>query len=266
MDRHTIDKYKFKVLAMGGSAEPQEESTHSVFAADEEPLESVAPVETVESAAVPGEQVVESPEMATGSRDEMIDSLMKKADEMSSTVIKMQMKIEEMEAAHKVALEEARAQGFEEGQISGRQLAVDEGEAEGQEAVAQFAASVQNLEARSQEFNQALEAIKGDLLHAAIDIAREVVVLEVGENSTEIARKLSEQLIEDLQEASKITLRVNPADHGPISEAVGSMERIEVISDSAVNRGGVVAISDSGNIDAEVMKRFERIKNAALSG
>jgi flagellar assembly protein FliH len=263
MDRHTVDKYKFKVLAMGGSPEPQEEPKRSVFAADEEPHENVV---QPEQAAAPVEHVEVAPDVATGSRDEMIESLMKKADEMSSTVIKMQMKIEEMEAAHKIALEETRAQGFEEGQVSGRQLALEEGEAAGQEAVTQFAASVQNLESRSLEFNQALEAIKGDLLHAAIDIAREVVVLEVGENSTQIAKKLADQLIEDLQEASKITLRVNPADHGPISEAVGSMERIEVISDSAVNRGGVVAISDSGNIDAEVMKRFERIKNAALSG
>ena len=68
-----------------------------------------------------------------------------------------------------------------------------------------------------------------------------------------------------MQSASKITLKVNPKDHGEISQRVGSLEHVEVISDSAVSEGGVIALSDAGNIDAQISKRFERVKRAALS-
>ncbi|MEA1916045.1 MAG: hypothetical protein U9N42_00790 [Campylobacterota bacterium] len=36
------------------------------------------------------------------------------------------------------------------------------------------------------------------------------------------------------------------------------------MSDSAVSAGGVVAISDAGNIDSDLMKRYERVKEMAL--
>jgi len=71
-------------------------------------------------------------------------------------------------------------------------------------------------------------------------------------------------LIEELSEASKITLRVNPADHGIISEKVGSLKHVEVLSDRAISLGGVVAISDVGNIDSQIKKRFERLKRSLL--
>ena len=75
---------------------------------------------------------------------------------------------------------------------------------------------------------------------------------------------MGDELIKELQSASKITLRVNPKNHGFISEHVGSLEHIEVLSDSAVSEGGVVAVSDAGNIDAQVSKRFQKVKKAAL--
>jgi len=72
---------------------------------------------------------------------------------------------------------------------------------------------------------------------------------------------LSSELIKELQSASKITLKVNPKDHGAISEHVGSMEHIEVVSDSAVSEGGVIALSDAGNIDATIKERFDMAKS-----
>jgi len=56
-----------------------------------------------------------------------------------------------------------------------------------------------------------------------------------------------------------------PKNHAYISEHLGKLEHITVLADSAVNEGGVVVISDAGNIDAQISKRFERVKKAALS-
>ncbi|HIP20137.1 MAG TPA: flagellar assembly protein FliH, partial [Sulfurimonas sp.] len=98
-----------------------------------------------------------------------------------------------------------------------------------------------------------------------LDIAKEVVKVEVGESANEIAKVLSDELLKDLQSASKVTLKVNPNNHGAVSEHVGKLEHISVISDSAVSEGGVIVISDAGNIDSQITKRFERVRRTALS-
>jgi len=110
-----------------------------------------------------------------------------------------------------------------------------------------------------------LSGIKSELMHAAVDIAKEVVKIEISKSSNEIAKTLADELIKELQSASKIRLKVNPKNHGTLSEHLGKLDHIDIISDSAVSEGGVVVISDAGNIDAQIQKRFERVKKAALN-
>ena len=143
--------------------------------------------------------------------------------------------------------------------------ALEDGEVGMSSAISLFGESVKKLENSAQEYEVALEAIKKDLINAALDISKEVINIELGENASNIAKVLSSELIKELQSASKITLKVNPKDHGAISEQVGSLSHVEVISDSAITAGGVVAISDAGNKDSEISKRFEKVKQAAIS-
>ena len=251
---HIINKYKFKVLAMGsnGTLEVQQDETQL-------PVQE----QLLEANEAPAIQQEMKP---SGSRDELVESLMQKTDEMSSNFIKMQMKLESAEEEYKVQLEAAKKEAFDEGVAAGRAQVESEFAAAKTEGITQFSASVSTLEQSARTFHDALTGIQQELLHAALDIAKEVVAAEVQEHSGEIAERLSKQLIEELQGASKITLRVNPADHGVISENVGKLDHVEIVSDSAVSPGGVIAISEAGNIDAEIMKRYERVKRAALSG
>jgi flagellar assembly protein FliH len=260
MDGHNIDKYNFKVFSMGAGRSQEHEGSVLVDGAEKRP-ES-----TAEAEAETPESQGDASNAPGASRDVLVESLLKKADEMSSSVIKMQMKLEEAEALHKEQLEAECQKAFDEGVEAGRGQLLEEQKRTQQEGADQFTLSVKTLEARSAEFAEALEAVRTELVHAALDIAREVILLEVSDHSSQIAEKMASQLIAELQEASRITLRVNPTDHGVLSLAVGSLERVEIISDAAVSPGGVVAISNAGNIDAEVMKRFERVKSAALGG
>ena len=263
MERHIVDKYKFKVLAMG-SERDTESKTSVLVSSDTSKSAQPAPAA---SAAPSGEMLPpDGAGFSAGSKEALIESLMQKADEMSSSVIKMQMKLEEAEANYKAMLENERAKAYEEGILSGKQQAAADAAKARDEGIGQFSVSVRNLEERSREFSDALNSVREELIHAAVDIAKEVIGIEVASRSGEIAKTMATQLISELQDASKITQRVNPADHGSISEAVGSLDRVEIVSDRAVSPGGVVAISNAGNIDAEVMKRFERVKSAALSG
>ncbi len=242
-----INKYKFKVLAIGGHGDSSEQAI-SV------PSQDTHSGENVEQSAT------------TSSRDELVESLLKKTDEISSNFIKIQMKLEEQEAAFKAELERVKQEAYEQGVADGKQMFEAELETSKAEGVEQFAKSVKTLNASAAEFLDALEEIRQELTLAALDIAKEVIEDELHEHSTTIAKKLSSALIAELHSASKITLKVNPKDHGAISERVSNLEHVTVLSDSAVSPGGVIAISDVGNINSEIMKRYERIKKAALSG
>jgi flagellar assembly protein FliH len=240
---HSISKYQFKILSSLSGASIGE--ARQELGAQESLMERRR-------------------ENSPSAKDELVESLMKKADEMSSNVIKMQMRIESMQEEHILALEEAKKAGYEEGVAAG--IAQEQSQHAGQSAQShdQLAQSVKTLENAATEFVSALTSIQKELTHTALEIAKEVIGIETHDNSSKIAAKLSSDLIEELKDASKITLRVNPADHGFISEKVGSLSHVEVLSDRAISPGGVVAISDAGNIDSEIKKRYERLKRSLL--
>ncbi|MDD5716362.1 MAG: flagellar assembly protein FliH [Sulfuricurvum sp.] len=243
---HSISKYQFKILSSLSGASIADANREINQAVYEE-----APVERRK-------------EPAHSPKDELIESLMQKADEMSSNFIKMQMRLESMQEEHLLALEEAKRVAFEEGVSAG--IAQEKAQNSNQSAQSheQLSQSVKTLENAASEFVIALDSIQKELTHTALEIAKEVIGIEVHDNSSKIAAKLSNDLIEELKEASKITLRVNPSDHGFISEKVGSLNHVEVLSDRAISPGGVVAISDVGNIDSEIKKRYERLKRSLL--
>lgn len=246
---HSISKYQFKILSSLSGA--------SIGEVSQELSHASAP--THEEMAQPQRGGTSS-----SAKDDLIESLLKKADDMSSSVIKMQMRIEALQEDHAAALEEARKAAFEEGIAAG--IAQERAQSAGRQEQGhdQLSVSVKTLEGAAADFTKALDAIQKELTHTALEIAKEVIGIETHENSTKIAAKLAGDLIEELKDASRVTLRVNPADHGYISEKVGSLNHVEVLSDRAISPGGVVAISDAGNIDSEIKKRYERLKRSLL--
>jgi len=250
MKDHAISKYNFKVSAMGSHDEHEESPPEEM----KRPMDETA-----------ADEHLEHHSAASSSRDELVESLLTKTEDVTSNFIKMQMKFEAREEAFKAELESARQEAYAEGLAKGRVEAEEEVVRTKSEGMGQFTASVKTLEESAKGFDNALVSIKEELLQAALDIAKEVIHVEITEHSEKIAKRLASQLITELQGASMVTLRVNPADHGYLSEELGKMGHVEVVSDSAVSKGGVIAISDVGNIDSEVMRRYERVKRAALS-
>lgn len=245
---HSVSKYNFKIISVDATEE------HSK---DEELQEDDSEPSRAGS--------VDSSSISQSSKDSLIESLLQKTDEMSSNFIKLQMKLEMMSDEHKAEIIKIKNESYAEGLEAGRAKAAKDTETSLVNGMTQFSSSVATLEKSSKEFQGALEEIKKELINAALDISKEVVGIELSENSAQVAAHLSGELIKELQNASKITLKVNPKDHGTISQSVGLMENVKLVSDGAVSEGGVIAISDAGNIDAQISKRFERVKKAALS-
>lgn len=252
MQKHSVDKYNFKVLSFNA----EEQETDSLEAVKKEPLPEPKPI--VQSP-------VDASAMSTSSKDSLIESLLKKTDEMSSNFIKLQMKLENMTEEHKEELKKVREESFAQGVQDGIGQAAKDSENSVSQIIDMYNASIKKLEQSASEFEKALEGIKKELLGAALDISKEVIKTELKESSSDIAKTLASELIKELQSASKISLRVNPKDFESVSRSLGTLSHVEVTPDSAVSTGGVVAISDAGNIDAQISKRFERVKRAALS-
>jgi len=256
---HIINKYNFKVLPSSAS------TSNSASKKDEEfvPASKIAETENVETS-VPTEDETSGDVLSKSSKDELIESLLQKTDEMSSNFIKMQMKLESKDEEYKQALEQAKAEAFEEGKTAGMKEAEELVQSEHTNMMKQFAASVETLDRSTKEFAASIEGIKEELIHAAVDIAKEVILVETSERGNEIANLLAKDLITEIQNASEVTIKVNPNDKVAIEQSLGTLENVKIISDNAVSNGGVVILSDAGNIDGDIMKRYERVKSAAL--
>jgi len=250
LERHNVDKYNFKVLSMQSSKQQKEE--FSGYTKDNHPSMRATDHQGSEN------------EMSPSSKDSLIESLMQKTDEMSSNFIKLQMKLEAKEEEFAQKLQKEKEEAYQKGLADAKEQLKTELEAKETQSIEQLSLSVKKLDESAAEFTQALEKIKKELIGAALDIAHEVVAKEVSHFGEEIAYKLSSELIEELQDASKITVKVNPKHHGYISEKLGILENVNVVSDSAISEGGVIVMSDAGNKDAQIEKRFERVKKAAL--
>jgi len=247
IEKHHVDKYNFKVIALGAEGDEKKEQNYT-------------PENNPKARATD----VDSSALSQSSKDSLIESLMQKTDEMSSNFIKLQMKLEAKEEEFANELKKAKEEAFAEGMKAGEAKAMEEIDKNLNVKLSLLEESIQKLDKSAQEFSSALAGIKNELVVAALDISKEVIKIELSENSAEVAKILSDELIKELQSASQVEIRVNPKDHAAVSEHLGSLENIKILSDSAVSEGGVIVTSDAGNIDAQISKRFERVKKAAL--
>lgn len=267
LQKHAVSKYSFKTLSLNQNDGSDAAFTSSLVGEYCEDENDAQEKEEYSEDNNPNRRQndIDSSAMSKSSKDALIESLMKKTDEMSSNFIKLQMKIESNEQEYKQELEKVKDESFNAGVEVGIEKAFKDEEKNKANGLAQFSNSVTTLENSAKEFRDALESIKKELILAAIDISKEVIETELSQNSQEVAKVLGDELIKELQSASEITLRVNPKDHGAVSEHVGILENIQIVSDSAVSEGGVIATSDAGNIDSQISKRFDRVKKVALS-
>ncbi len=249
VNEHNVHKYSFKVISLGSNEKQVSEEKN--FTEENNPKARITDVD--------------SSALSRSSKDSLIESLMKKTDEMSSNFIKLQMKLEAKEEEFQEELKKAKEETFNEGLKAGEAKAREDIDKAINNKLELLTTSIKKLEESANEFEKALEGVKSELLHAAINIAKEVIKIQISETSALIAKTLSDELMKELQSASKITLKVNPKDHSEIVQHLGKLEHVEVLPDSAVSEGGVIALSDAGNIDAQISKRFERVKKAALS-
>lgn len=242
LSEHLIDRYKFKVLS-NSAVEKKCEKDESTDSTPAEP---------------------DKDGLEISSKDELVESLLKKTDEMTSNFIKLQMKLEKQEEECKQEIERVKQESFAQGKEAGKEEFDSKIKEEYSQTHQRLEESIVKIQDTIQAYNKALENIKQELLHAALDIAKEVVRVELDNNSNDVAKALADELIDQLQNAGKMTIKVSPIDYQVILDKLGSKDNIEVVSDTAISKGGVVIMSDVGNMDAQILNRFNRVKKVVL--
>ncbi len=240
-DNHNIQKYQFKPI----------ENIDSIEEKMLEPLET-----DMQDSSVVIQQ-------AQNLERELIERLLQKTDELSSSLAKMQIQVEkqqlDMEDRLNITKSDAYKDGLREGQESTKAALEGEINKEKQalvNAIIALDTSLQNSVKRLDDFEK-------ELAQVALDIAREVIVKEIEESSAKVAQSLANALIDSIRDVTEVCLRVNPLDYSYLREKL-DLKNITLEADENIQKGGVVITSASGNIDGNIMTRFRLLKQKVL--
>lgn len=260
--QHIVEGYRFKVISEFDNTTPNENQTASNTNST-----SNAPLNSNPSPTLENEKPEENQNSAQAQeanspafQPSFVEDLLKKTDEMSSNIIKLQMQIESQESEFNnrlnTELENAKEKFFKEGY----EEAKAEYEKELEELKDKYLKSVAKLEEACLNLNTFIEKNEKELAHTALDIAKEVILKELENDSSKIAYALAKDLLTELKGASAIELKVNSNDYGYLKEQFKENSNIKITLDDAISKGSVVILSDAGNIESNLNARLAKIK------
>ncbi|MCG3711652.1 FliH/SctL family protein [Aliarcobacter butzleri] len=127
-----------------------------------------------------------------------------------------------------------------------------EGVIKGKDLDAQVVKAIKDLKQYAAFFEQATFQMETKLLKTSISIAQKIINIEVGENSSKIAKQTINQLLDKVKSASKVKIHLNPKDYHILKAELSLEPFIELCEDLNVVAGGVVIASDLGNFDGSI--------------
>jgi flagellar assembly protein FliH len=179
--------------------------------------------------------------------------------------------IQEAEASAGTTIEEAKSRSqdiFRQARERGRSDGADEvrGQAERRyQASAQMLSSfIEQMKKREAELMQSLSPRLADL---AIELAEKIIHKKLEQDSSPVARQ-AEWAIAKILEREKLLIRVNPSDEESmkehkttLTEMFDGIDKIEVIADTDVERGGCIVETDLIKVDAQPHTQLKAARN-----
>lgn len=253
---HIVDNYHFKVISEFTNTETHKASENG-NSADEKSQE----VQKEKEEAVQEEQKQES---QNAFQADFIENLLKKTDEMSGNIIKLQMQIESQESEFNNRLNTELESAKEKFTQEGYAKAKAEFDKEIADLKDKYLKSVAKLDEACTNLDIFIAKNESELASTAIEIAKDVINKELEDNSAQIALNLSKELLSELKNANKIELRVSPTDYDLIKENLKEIAHLKVSLDDAISKGSVIVLSDVGNIEASLASRLAKIQKMVI--
>lgn len=263
IQNHKVENYRFKVLLDDRVAnEPQAVSQDSVDDVTHEENFVSQENETLENENTAALDV--APAQPQSKQNNFVhEEMLKKIETLSENVIKLQMQIESNEQEFQKRLESEINTAKENAYNEGKNDAKKNYDIEIEKLNEKLLKSVEKLDKKVLELDTFLNKTESELSGFAVDIAQEVIALELSENSSKIAYALSKEIIKDLRKDVKIKISVNPKDFSYIKEKYPE-NNFTILADDAINSGCVMVLSDELNVDANIKDRLNKVKNMVL--
>ncbi len=238
LDEHHVKKFQFASLEV--NQEKKESFNHALFS-DHKESEEVAQ---------------ETKETSVDTKE--ADELLQKIEYLSGENIRLETELEthQKEFENKITLQ--REEAYEKGKVEGIKETQTTMQEHNDEHNIQLIKSITALDEQIQKHEAFFNSCESELVDASTIIAEKIIKKELEENSKIIAKKLADTFVDDLKEASTITLKVNPKDAQYIEEHYKERKNIKIDADDAINKGGIIILSDIGNIDGNIDTRVQK--------
>ncbi len=260
---HIVNKYKYKLL--DGSSNPTVEKTKEESKYESLNFPPAQIPEKNELEEFKREQEKQKDEILTLLKDNLVDKLLTKIDDLSENLNNLQNQFANQRDDFEERLKVEVQRGYSDGLKDGEEKLKGQFEAVYNDINSRMVEAIEALEDEGKKFDIALSNMEKELTSVAIDIAKEILESELDKDSAKIATNLAKALMENIRDAKDIILKVNPDDFEKIRDNFEKNLVVKVEKSSAISKGGVVIVSDIGNIDGSVMTRFLNLKKAIVN-
>lgn len=192
------------------------------------------------------------------------ETLLKKIDELSTSLIKMEMQMERQQVDFNARLEDDKKRAYDDGFNAATTEFDSSYKTKCDDNDKMLSSSIKKLEETAAAYETKMTDIEKELAKTAVSIAEQVIKKEVGENSSKVALSLVRELLSKLKDASKIKIKVNKIDAEYLRSALSAESKVSIEDDDAIQRGGVIVLSDIGNLDGNISSRFLKVKEDLL--
>lgn len=251
--KYAINKYQYKAFDDDNQLEPDKPTLHKPKQMDS--YESQQPQTQPQNECITHDEPISQNHAET---------LLKKIDELSTSLIKMEMQMERQQADFNARLEEDKKRAYDDGFNAATTEFDSSYKAKCDDNDKMLSSSIKKLEETASNYETKMTDIEKELAKTAVSIAEQVIKKEVSENSSKVALSLVRELLTKLKEASKIKLKVNKMDAEYLKNALSAESKVSIEEDDAIQRGGVIVLSDVGNLDGNISSRFLKVKEDLL--
>ncbi|MEA3315634.1 MAG: FliH/SctL family protein [Campylobacterota bacterium] len=142
-------------------------------------------------------------------------------------------------------------------QISEKVTLIENNGIKGRDLDQQVVVAMKDLKNYANFFEQAIFQMENKLLKTSVSIAQKIISIEIGENSSKIAKETINNILSKIKTASKVTIHLNPKDYVVLKTELNFESFVTLQEDVNVSPGGVVIASDLGNFDGNIEAKVQ---------
>lgn len=191
---------------------------------------------------------------------DLIEKLLKKSDDLSASLKGFEERFATLQSESLEREKNAKEDGIKEGKMMADLELKKSIEIEREK----IASSILKLDSAIENTKEQITKLESELSSIALDIAKEVIIKEISVDSAKIAASIAKELLKSMSGNLSVIIKVNPSDFEFLNNLAKGKEHIKIKSDDAIAKGGVVIISENGNIDGNIMSRYKLLKQSVL--